>query len=412
MGRKHFTLIIATLLVVFPLYAKAQGGLCSQMINGKYHQVPCTYQNPQPSNQQPATQPTPSGPSQEELDRQAREREDERKRKEADRKRQEDAVKAAEEAAKQAEFIQKRDEATTELKGLGSDTTPKLKEINDKRTDPCAPSQSANVVDLCFNDAAGKVMTLEMPKDIHPDDRAVIISLQGIAKKRGMSEAEQYRLSKAMFEMNADGTGIYKIDILNAWEAVTERRITPALLASARKAKATIVFPAGQQKGYGDCAIFALATATGRPYSVVSAAAIKLMREEDWRTESERRDPVGVIRKTGVTAGEVAFIAEEYGRVQVVPSSEFQKTLRDGKPVMIGVIPSSLEGRHQVVLTKSFEHDGATWYEMVDSNAGFRKLYLNEKELQTILLERGIVYSPEPGTTPNLIGKPSARSKH
>lgn len=104
-------------------------GTCSQMINGKYHQVPCSQP---PSNTAPAPQPTPSGPSQEELDQQERERrEAERKAKEAERKRQEEAVRNADEAAKQKEWERSRDEAVREMKGIDSVDKPKLKEIVD-----------------------------------------------------------------------------------------------------------------------------------------------------------------------------------------------------------------------------------------------------------------------------------------
>jgi len=146
------SLIVALGFLVLPisLNAQVQGrgtGTCSQLINGKYQQVPCTYQNPQPQNP-PSTQPTPSVPSQDELDRQAREREAERLRKERERKQQEEALRKAEDEAKQRDFIQKRDDAVRELKEIDSNKFA-IKEIAESSPKPCSPSQNAMIVDAC-----------------------------------------------------------------------------------------------------------------------------------------------------------------------------------------------------------------------------------------------------------------------
>lgn len=146
---RNYLYLIAFVMVGLPISSYAQGGLCSQrMADGKYHQVPCTYQNPQPPSQQPATPSRPSGPTQEELDRQAREREADRLRKERERKQQEDAVRKAKEEAEQRLFLEKRDEAVLELKGVDS-TKFVVKDISDSTPKPCAPSQSAMAVDAC-----------------------------------------------------------------------------------------------------------------------------------------------------------------------------------------------------------------------------------------------------------------------
>lgn len=75
---------------------------------------------------------------------------------------------------------------------------------------------------------------------------------------------------------------------------------------------------------------------------------------------------------------------------------------------MTDVFTSSEPGsktRHEVVLTKAFEHDGAPWYELVDSarQGALRPLYVSEPELHFILAESGVVYSPRRGTTPKLL---------
>lgn len=145
-------ILIATLLFAFPIHSRAQvtgsgTGICSQLINGKYHQVPCS--NPPAQSPPPTTQTSPTGPTAEELDRQAREREAERLRKLKERKQSEEALKAAEEAAKEADFIRKRDEAVIELKGVDDSTRLVLKEISATDPKPCGPSLNAMVVDAC-----------------------------------------------------------------------------------------------------------------------------------------------------------------------------------------------------------------------------------------------------------------------
>lgn len=72
----------------------------------------------------------------------------------------------------------------------------------------------------------------------------------------------------------------------------------------------------------------------------------------------------------------------------------------------MNVVPEdgNVEGGHEVVLTKAFQHSGETWYEIMDSNQGpQRRLYLSAKELNTILQENGVTFRPEPGTTPKLL---------
>jgi len=89
-----------------------------------------------------------------------------------------------------------------------------------------------------------------------------------------------------------------------------------------------------------------------------------------------------------------------------VPSSAFAMTLKQGRPVMVNVVPQdgNVNGGHQVVLAKTFQHGGETWYEVVDSNQGpQRRLYLSSKELGTVLQENGVAFRPEPKTTSKLL---------
>jgi hypothetical protein len=84
---------------------------------------------------------------------------------------------------------------------------------------------------------------------------------------------------------------------------------------------------------------------------------------------------------------------------------DFPKTLNEGRPVLVNVIPASgnFDSGHEVVLTKTFQHDGETWYEMMDSNQGAqRRLYMSANELATIQKENGVAFRPESKTVPKL----------
>ncbi len=98
------------------------------------------------------------------------------------------------------------------------------------------------------------------------------------------------------------------------------------------------------------------------------------------------------------------MLAESFGQAEVVRSSDFAKTLNEGRPVLVNVVPKGGIGGHEVVLTKAFQYDGESWYEMMDSNQGpLERLYLSGKELNTIVQENGVPFRPDPGTTPRLL---------
>jgi hypothetical protein len=136
---------------------------------------------------------------------------------------------------------------------------------------------------------------------------------------------------------------------------------------------------------------------------VAATRAAELIRQGEWHPAEERAHPQQAIESTGLTGGEIVLLAEDFGDAEVVLSSDFAKTLKSGRPVMIGVIPADgdLSGGHQVVLSKTFQHGGEAWFEMMDSNHN-HPLYLSTKELTTILVERGVAYRPEKGTVPKL----------
>ena len=81
----------------------------------------------------------------------------------------------------------------------------------------------------------------------------------------------------------------------------------------------------------------------------------------------------------------------------------FAATLRAGRPILVDVIPAG-GGGHEVVLTKTFTHNGETWFEMMESYQDpMQRLYLSQHELDAIVQERGVAFRSEPGTTPQLL---------
>jgi hypothetical protein len=71
----------------------------------------------------------------------------------------------------------------------------------------------------------------------------------------------------------------------------------------------------------------------------------------------------------------------------------------------VGVVPNDGVGAHEVVITKAFEHDGQyPWYEMIESyNGPQRRYFLSAGELNTMLLQNGVVFRREPGSTVPLL---------
>ena len=57
-----------------------------------------------------------------------------------------------------------------------------------------------------------------------------------------------------------------------------------------------------------------------------------------------------------------------------------------------------------VLPEQGHDHDGETWFVIMDSNQGpQRRLFLSSSELNTILQENGVAFRPESGTTPSLL---------
>jgi hypothetical protein len=239
----------------------------------------------------------------------------------------------------------------------------------------------------------------------------VIDGLEDLAMQLGWSDKDRARLATALNSLDLPLRYASTAGRTVPWSLIVARSGNAQLAREAAAGVGPDLWSAGTQTNYDDCALYALAVATGRPYGLVAALATTLIGEESWRDDASAPSPPtpqAVIENGGLNGGETIFLAQSLGQVSVVTPNEFDRTLQAGQPIMTAVFTSSEPGnkiRHEVVLTKAFEHDGAPWYEMVDSarQGALRPLYVSEPELHSILAENGVVYSPRPGTTPTLL---------
>jgi len=236
------------------------------------------------------------------------------------------------------------------------------------------------------------------------NERVTIKSMNMLAQKLGWNPEELKRLDRALNELAADLDEVTHEQIDQTWEDVIARSQKEDLVRQASEGNGPGFLGAGEQTSFSDCAIFALANATGRPYGVVAALAAELIREGTWRKAKERENPQNLIETSGLNGGEIIMLAEAFGHAEVIKIKDFAKTLKEGRSVMVNVIPESREGAHEIVLTKIFQYGGEAWFEAMDSNQGpLRRLYFNEQELSIIILENGVAFRPEPGATPKLL---------
>lgn len=235
------------------------------------------------------------------------------------------------------------------------------------------------------------------------DEEGVIPGILAMASKLKWSEDELKRLDLALNSLEEIKSGATKDDIREAWLDIRARLNDAKLGKVASLGSGQGMPAAGSQTNFHDCTIFALANAAGLPYGVVSARATKMIREAEWHTPSSRDDPQRVIEDYGLNGGEIIMLAEAFGQAKVIPRAGFEAALEAGTPVLLNVVPSGGKGGHEVVLTKSFRHDGKTWFEMMDSNHGpLDRLYVTSDELDTIQQENGVVLMRD-GETPELL---------
>jgi len=237
----------------------------------------------------------------------------------------------------------------------------------------------------------------------------VIDTMTIAVRNSAWTAQEKDRAEIALNGLDDDGSAATDADIRRIWQDVQARRGNAVLARKAAQGKGPGLPGAGQQTIHQDCAVFALANAAGVPYGVAAARAAEFIRAGAWRPAEERANAEQAIEKFGLMGGEVILVAEAFGKVSIVPSWEFAATLQEGRPVLVNLVPydGSLSGGHEVLLTRTFPHDGATWFEMIDSNeAGARqRLYLSEKELRMMLKESGVSITRDEDSTPQLLRK-------
>ena len=94
--------------------------------------------------------------------------------------------------------------------------------------------------------------------------------------------------------------------------------------------------------GFTDCAAFALANATGRPYGEVARIASEVVRHNEARSAFDRDNPqMSIEQKGGLQGGEVIMLAEVFGEARIVPPADFIKTLMNGDRILANLIPQS-----------------------------------------------------------------------
>ncbi|MEI7612647.1 MAG: hypothetical protein WCK63_07040 [Betaproteobacteria bacterium] len=239
---------------------------------------------------------------------------------------------------------------------------------------------------------------------IPQDEVRITLGITILAKRLRWSAEKQARLEKALKDLGVDGLkSISEENVRSGWSAIWENADNAGL---ARVADATGPrIPTVSQKEGNDCAIAALATASKLPYDDVAARAKDLIRQGEWRHQAVRDDPQEALRK-GLNGGEVVLLAESLGRAEVIPSSRFEATLKDGRPVMLNVAiiankpafpvgePTAF-GDHQIVLTKTFRYQGKTWFEMADSRYPDNRFFVSPEKLNLILQEKGVAFGQD-----------------
>jgi hypothetical protein len=183
------------------------------------------------------------------------------------------------------------------------------------------------------------------------------------------------------------------VALKSTWDAIY-RGADDRQLAALADAGAGVSFRrAGLQRGQ-DCAVYALANASGQPYARIAALAEELIGQATWRSTFEQGDPAKVFSVGGgLMGGEVIVLAEALGRADVIAAKDFPAAIRAGHPVVVSIAASPLgldpQARHQVALTRTFTRGGETWFEMVDSTVDGR-LFVSAAQLAAINTENGI----------------------
>jgi hypothetical protein len=302
--------------------------------------------------------------------------------------------------------------ASTGFFGIRGSVDPKDAGLN--KTDQAQRDFGPDVVDLRGNKSIvdpndstlghGKLAESDLSQ---PIKQKVIRDLNTRAKTLGWSDAKIKHLNNELNHLDLDQKDIINsspIDIKDIWDALEARSLDKGFAQDVALGQGpNLTVGAGTQTNQ-DCTLFALANATRLPYGYVAAQATALVRETKYHNAKERDYPEKTIEMNGLNVGEVVMLGESLGHTDVVAPDAFAGTLRQGKPVLVALSiytggPGQQIEQHEVLLTKTFQHNGATWYEMMNSNEDPRtRQYVSEKELGTLLTSKGVAYSPDSGT--------------
>jgi len=232
----------------------------------------------------------------------------------------------------------------------------------------------------------------------------IIDAMNALAQRLGWSPERQAHFDQELKKLGYLRSTDSPEAIHKSWENILRRGPDSVFAKEAATGGGPGFAGAGKQTAYSDCAIFALANATGRPYEMIAASATDQIRQGEWHSGTDRANPQQAIEQKGLNGGEVLMLAETFGQGEMVPDNDFKNTLKEGRPVLVSVVPSGGYGAHEVALTKTFQHEGETWYEMMESyNGPQRRLYLSAKELNGMQKENGVAYRKEAHRTPQLL---------
>ncbi len=240
-------------------------------------------------------------------------------------------------------------------------------------------------------------------------DRAKSMALMAnFAKNQPMGEAKARDAHAMMKALKLDGNRtLSNHDIAAVWKTIEARDGDAAFAREAAAGQGPALFGSDTAQSFNDCTIFALASATGRPYGVIAAQATQMLGAATWRGEADRDHPQAVIERHGLNGDEVILLTASFGQAKLVASDQFAPTLQSGQPVLacINLVSDDKKHlfQHQVVLSRTFQHASETWFEMIDSNLGNnRRRHLSHTELR-VLEENGVAYQPDEGRTIKLL---------
>lgn len=292
------------------------------------------------------------------------------------------------------------------------DASTRISDIAGRIANEIGATADPGAVDLGFGDpthaSAASPVSITLA-----DPGSDVGMIQRLAQSRGWSAEEQQRLTDVL--NNLDPDSISDEEMLRrmrareqTWTTITARSTDAGLAAAAAQGQGPALYSSGWQSGvYDDCAVFALATAAGVPYGIVADRALGLVRDAAWRDAEERSDPMQVLRRGGggLTGGEVVMLAEMLGQAEVVRLDQMADTLRQGRPVLVtAALNFTASSLHQIVLSRTFEHNGQVWFEAIDSQAaGNQRIFLSYDELVVNGYGNGVSYRPEANTTPALL---------